>query len=135
MRLRPALIALVAAVLGLSSRPVLCGSIYVIAHSGTELSQQDVRDIFLGNKEFSGEIRLVPVENETVKTEFLDRILGVNRLRYDNIWIKKAFRDAIEPPAAKRSDSDVTDFVKHTPGAVGYVRNPPGKDVVLIISY
>ena len=111
------------------------GSLYIIAHSGTVLSQQDVRDIFLGNKEFSGEMRLVPVENESVKDEFLDRILGVNRLRYDNIWIKKAFRDALDPPSAKQSDTDVTNFVRRTPGAVGYVRNPPGKDVVLVLSY
>ena len=46
-----------------------CGSafgtdIYVIAGPDVRLSPDDIRELYLGDKEFSGEVRLVPVDNQ-----------------------------------------------------------------------
>jgi hypothetical protein len=45
--------------------------------------------------------------------------------KYNNIWTKKSFREGLTPPAVKSSDIKVIEFVKRTPGAVGYVTSDP----------
>src|SRR6267154_2308137 len=76
-----------------------CGSasgadIYVIAGPDVKLSVEDVRELYLGDKEFSGEVRLVPVDNQAALSEFVVKALGMNPQRYNILWVKKAFRDA-----------------------------------------
>jgi hypothetical protein len=41
------------------------------------------------------------------------------------VWTKKSFREGINPPPVKSGDTEVADFVKKTPGAVGYVSSQP----------
>lgn len=114
------------------STPARSGGLYIIANTQMDLQMQDVREIFLGNKEYCGETRVVPIDNESAKAEFLGDVLGVDKGRYENIWIKRAFRDALDPPATELSDAAVVAFVKRTRGAIGYVRTPPGAEVVVI---
>lgn len=106
--------------------------LYLIAHSDIGLSFDEVRDIYFGSKEFCGQVRALPVDNESARAEFLTKVMGVDRRRYDNIWIKKSFRDAREPPAIKQNDRDVMAFVAANSGAIGYVRTPPADGVVVL---
>ena len=55
----------------------------------------------------------------------------MNASKYESIWIKKAFRDALNPPKVLMNDTDVIDYVKRTPGAVGYVASAPSGVTVL----
>jgi len=108
---------------------------YIITHSDMKLDAQDIRDIYLGNKEFGGNLRLVPVDNQAIQADFVFTILGIEMGRYNSVWIKKAFREALNPPLVKMTDREVLDFVKSTPGALGYVSVTPGNDVVLVKKY
>src|SRR6267154_21537 len=115
-----------------------CGSasgadIYVIAGPDVKLSVEDVRELYLGDKEFSGEVRLVPVDNQAALSEFVVKALGMNPQRYNILWVKKAFRDALNPPAVKAGDFEVLEFVKRTRGAVGYVSSVPRDKGVSVI--
>lgn len=93
----------------------------VIAHPSVSLSVEEVRDVFLGEKQLTGSLKLVPVDNAALQPEFLARVLQTDARKYTARWTKKAFREGLVAPALKGSDAEVLSFVKSTPGAVGYV--------------
>lgn len=95
--------------------------LYVITSPDVELSADDIRDVYLGEKLFAGSTRLVPIDNATAQTEFLTRIMMVDATKYGSIWIKKGFREGLTAPGIKSNDVDVIAYVRRTPGAIGYV--------------
>lgn len=102
----------------------LAGDVYVISHPSVELSAAEIKDVYLGDKQFAGAIKLVPVDNAAVQNDFLAKAIKLSTEKYGSIWTKKGFRDGMTAPAIKSSDADVISFVKSTPGAVGYVSTP-----------
>lgn len=105
--------------------PVVAGDVYVIAHNGLGLATGDVKDIFIGDKQIVGGIKVVPMDNAGLQGEFLEKVLNMDVGKYGNIWTKKGFRDGLNPPPVKSSDSEVISAVKSRPGAVGYVSSEP----------
>ncbi|MGC2049139.1 MAG: hypothetical protein WA635_11085 [Gallionella sp.] len=104
--------------------------VVVISHPGTTITAGDVKDVFLGDKQFAGATKLVPVDNASLQDSFLAKFLDMPKSKYSNAWTKKSFRDGLIAPAVKSGDAEVIDFVKRTPGAVGYVSSaPPGVNV------
>ena len=99
--------------------------VVVISHPGTTLSAGDVKDVFLGEKQFAGSIKLIPVDNVSLQSNFLSKIMNMTGDKYTSLWTKKSFRDGLTPPAMKSSDAEVIEYVKRTPGAVGYVSSAP----------
>ena len=103
----------------------------VIAHESVTLNADEVRDVFLGEKQLAGGIRLVPVDNRAAQTEFLAKILQTDSQKYYARWTRKTFREGLPAPSIKGSDAEVVAFVKATPGAIGYVRQRvPGVKVL-----
>ena len=93
----------------------------VIAHPSVVLSAEEVRELFMGDKQLAGSLKLVPVDNGAQQADFLIKVLQMDPTRYTARWIRKAFRDGLSAPMAKGSDAEVVAFVRATPGAVGYV--------------
>ena len=107
------------------------GDIYVIANSGVKIGAHEVRDIFLGVKQFADSVKLTPLENTSAQAEFLSKVVRMEAGKYSTAWIKKGFREGLTAPAAKSSDAEVIEFVKRTPGAVGYTTVvPDGVNVI-----
>ena len=105
----------------------------VITHPGLTLSADDIKDVYIGQMQMAGSIRLVPVDNGPAQEAFLARVVRMEIGRYNTAWIKKAFRDGVSAPALKAGDAEVLDFVRRTPGAVGYIRVvAAGVNVVLL---
>ena len=103
----------------------------VIAHPSVELSADQVRDLFLGEIQYSGRLRLVPVDNRDLQPEFLSRVLQTDERKYTARWTRKTYREGVAAPAVKPGDAEVAAFVRRTPGAVGYVAGPtPGVKVL-----
>jgi hypothetical protein len=126
-----ALLALVAA-----ATSALGADVYVVARADTKLTLDEVREVYLGDKEFSRGVRLIPVDNQLAQAEFTAKALAMDSQRYNQLWVKKAFRDALTPPTVLASDVEVMDFVKRNRGAIGYVVSAPrDKDVVVIGKY
>ena len=94
----------------------------VITHPGLTLSAEDIKDVYIGQMQMAGSIRLVPVDNGPAQEAFLARVVRMEVGRYNTAWIKKAYRDGVSAPALKAGDAEVLEFVRRTPGAVGYVR-------------
>ena len=103
----------------------------VIAHPSVHLSPDEIRDVFLGEKQFAGAVRLVPVDNSAIQPEFLAKVLQTDERKYAARWTKKSFREGLSAPVTKGSDAEVAAFVRSTPGAVGYVTSAPAGVKVL----
>ena len=106
-------------------------TVFVIAGPGISLSSADIKEVFLGDKAFSGSTKLVPIDNAAAREAFLNKAMGLNGPKYESIWVKKGFRDGVNPPKVLGSDAEVVEFVKRTPGAVGYVSNAPAGVTVI----
>lgn len=101
----------------------LSAELFLVAHPGVELPAAQARDLFLGEAPERSPA-LVPVDNTEAQADFLKRVLRLGHEQYDKLWSRKAYRDGREPPARLAGDAAVLDFVRRTPGAVGYVRRP-----------
>jgi hypothetical protein len=114
-----------AATLVLLTQTAYASDVVVIANAGVSLSVSEVRDVFLGDKQFAGSTKLTPVDNSAAQENFLSKVLQISSSKYASTWTKKAFRDGLTAPAVKSSDAEVIEFVKRTKGAVGYVSSSP----------
>ena len=119
------LTSLIAAATFMVAAPSFAGDVYVIVNNATVLTSDEVKDVFLGDKQVIGGAKAVPVDNASVQKDFFDKVIKVDGAKYASIWTKKAFRDGLNAPAVKSSDAEVVNLVKATPGAVGYVSSAP----------
>lgn len=99
--------------------------VVVIANSDVSVSADEVRDIFLGEKQFAGSTKLVVIDNAAMQNSFLSQVMHMDAAKYNGIWTKKSFRDGLTPPAVKSGDAEVIEYVKRTTGAIGYVSSAP----------
>jgi hypothetical protein len=107
----------------------------VIAHPSVKLGASDIRDVYLGEKQFESSLRLIPVDNAAAQEEFLSAILQTNQRQYQARWVRKTFREGLPAPPVKDNDAAVRSFVRSTPGAVGYVSGSGGAGVVVLDRY
>ncbi|MEQ1814217.1 MAG: hypothetical protein ABL860_07185 [Candidatus Nitrotoga sp.] len=101
--------------------PALAEDLFVISNPDTVLTSENIREVFLGEKQFAGAVKIVPVDNSAAQENFLSKVVKIDSARYNTAWAKKGFRDGIPQPAIKSGDAEVIRFVKSTPGAIGYV--------------
>jgi len=109
--------------------------VYFACHAGVTIAAADIRDVYLGEKQFANSIKLVPVDNLSLQQAFLEKVLRMDAAKYANTWAKKSFRDGINPPAVMANDSSVIDFIRHTPGSCGYLSTAPDGGVAVIARY
>ena len=107
----------------------------VIAHPSVKLSGGHIRDVYLGERQLDGELRLVPIDNAPAQEEFLAAMLQTNHRNYQARWTRKTFREGLRAPAVKGSDAEVMNFVRQTPGAIGYLTGSAGAGVVVLDRY
>lgn len=123
---------MLAAAVGLFAAGAAHAELYIVANPSTQIAPGDIRDVFLGNKQFAGGTKLVPIDNGPAQEVFLATTLKMEASRYNTIWTKKSFREGLVPPTVKSGDIDVLEFVRKTPGAIGYVASPPPTSVTIV---
>lgn len=107
------------------------GELFVISNPNIRISDREIREVFSGTIQFIGTTRLVPVDNASAQASFLSSAMEMRASRYGVIWTKKSYREGVMPPVVKPDDVNVIDFVRRTPGAIGYVRlEPTGVNIV-----
>ena len=109
--------------------------LYVICNSGVTLAPADVRDVFMGEKQFAGSVKLLPADNAAAQGAFLSKVLNMDAAKYSVAWTKKSFREGANPPPIKGSDAEALEYVKRTPGACSYVATQPPAGVVTVATY
>jgi ABC-type phosphate transport system substrate-binding protein len=110
------------------------GDVFVIANPSLNLTAEEVRDVFTGEKQLAGNVKFVPMDNASLQADFLSKVLKVEANKYTSIWVKKGFRDGLNPPPTRGNDAEVINIVKSNLGAVGYVSKAT-PDVKVIHKY
>lgn len=112
--------------------PPASPALYLIGHPDLAVTRAEAREAWLEDPPAAASApMLVPSDNGPLQDEFLRRVLKLERTQYDKLWNRRAFRDGAEPPRRFRSDAEVNEYVRRTPGAVGYVRAPGSRVKVL----
>ena len=121
-----------ALLLGAWGAPAHAGDLYIACSAGVKLTLADVRDVFLGEKQFAGPVKLQPVDNNAEQAEFLAKVLKMDWTKYTTTWSKKSFRDGATPPSTKSGDAEIIEYLKHTPGGCGYLGSAPPAGLTLV---
>lgn len=116
---------LLATVLATAGTAARAEDLYIICNLQPMITAADVRDLFVGEKQFVGAVKLVPIDNSAAQSLFLERVLKMTAAKYSVTWIKKSFRDGINPPVVAGSDAEAAATVRRTPGACSYVTTTP----------
>ncbi len=123
---------------------LLCGSLagqaqaqnlYVICHPSVALAASDLRDVFLGEKQFAGEVSLAPADNNAARASFLEKVLKMDAAKYLTAWTKKSFRDGVNPPVVRSSDLETLEYVRRAPGRCSYITSTPGPGVSVVARF
>src|SRR3989304_401218 len=76
--------------------------VVIVNDSGplTEISEVQIKDIYLGHLQFIKNLRIVPLHyrESGIKEAFLSRFLDTTSKEYRRYWISKSFQDGIIPP-------------------------------------
>ncbi len=107
----------------LASMPMSAAAGEVISNEALSLTPDEIREVFLGEKQLLNGLRLVPVDNGAVQDEFLAKVLQTDGPKYYARWTRKSFREGIAAPALKGSDAEVIAYVRATRGAIGYIKS------------
>jgi len=111
--------------IGLSA--VLMGSQYALIISKKSdvntLSTQQVKEIFMQKRHSIGNQRVIPlnlVGQHESRSLFESNVLGMDRDRLNNYWVKQHY-EGISPPLTQGSFESIKVFVQSVDGAMGYV--------------
>ena len=133
MKSRIASFAALALLAALACTPAAqAGELYVFCNSGVTLQAGDLRDVFMGEKQFAGAVKLQPADNSASQAAFLDKILKMDAGKYATTWTKKSFRDGVNPPPTKGTDAEAVEYAKRTPGGCSYSGSEPGGGVTVV---
>jgi ABC-type phosphate transport system substrate-binding protein len=101
--------------------------VIVIANPGvktTEISKNDLRDVFTGNAtSLKDGSRVVPIllKAGTTNEEFLQAYIGKSDSAYRASWRSLVFSGQASMPKNLDTEVAVVDFVAHNAGAIGYI--------------
>jgi len=91
----------------------------------SRLSKTDLARIFLKKQvEWSNGESVVPVDQSTismVRARFTEFVHEKKMSAITNYWQKQIFTGRGVPPPIRGTDQEVIEFVRSTPGAIGYV--------------
>lgn len=99
--------------------------VFVIANASVRMTPAELREVYLGERQFDSGRRLVPMDNASLQKDFVQRVVGIDASKYGTVWAKKGFREGLNPPSVLGGDAEVIAAVRATPGAIGYVSHLP----------
>lgn len=112
--------------------PAVAGAdIFLIANRDLAITPDEAREVYLGEKQLAGAVKLVPFDNSAAQAEFLSKVFTMDAGKYSTLWAKKGFREGLNPPAVRGSDAEIVAAVRSTPGGLGYVTAEPSGVKVL----
>lgn len=88
------------------------------------LTNKDIKEIYLGQREIIEGIRLKPVDqdyNQVIRKAFMQRIIVLPVDAYSTYWSNRIFQRGGIPPILRKSSEEVVKTVVETDGAIGYV--------------
>jgi ABC-type phosphate transport system substrate-binding protein len=116
-------------------------TVKVVGNPGTTpdiVSQRDLQRVFY--KQTSKWPDGQPAEpldqprSSPLRKAFIEEVLGKTVAQVESHWQTQVFSGRSGPPAVLASDGDVLEYVRRTPGAVGYVSADGRVDEVKVIT-
>jgi ABC-type phosphate transport system substrate-binding protein len=108
------------------------------SNSVTSLTKKEASDFFLKKKtKWSDGASVMPVDltsGSKVRDDFSQQIHGKGTSAIRSFWQQAAFSGTASAPPEKSNDTEIIDFVKKNPGAIGYVSSNSNTDGVKTIS-
>lgn len=104
----------------------LVADIVVIANKNVpNIDARTIGKVFTGKIMSMNSITLIPVHlnNDSVKTRFLQKFVGMNEEEYIAYWTVRQYIGKGVSPKEFSTTSAVILYVKQTPGAIGYVHD------------
>lgn len=89
----------------------------------TEMSSQQIRDIYLMKRHTIGNQKIIPLNllgQDASRIAFENEILKMDRDRLNTYWVKQHFQ-GITPPITQPSHESIKAFVQNVEGAIGYL--------------
>ena len=113
--------------------------VIVIANNSvkaTEVSKNDLKDVFTGASTSLGGGSVVPIllKSGTANEEFLQAYIGKNDTSYRAGWRSLVFSGQATMPKSVDGDAAVVEFVSHNAGAVGYISKASPHDGVKVLA-
>lgn len=105
----------------------------VIANKDLDLKPGDVSNLFVGDTEIVNGVKVQLVDNTSAKDAFGAWLSG-SAGAYAKKRATKSFRNG-NPAVEKGTDAEVIQFVKTTPGGVGYLIESAPADVQSVKSF
>jgi len=112
----------------------------IVNNSNTvnSLTNKEVSDLFLKKKtKWPSGTMVVPVDlssGSSVRENFSQKIHGKSTTAIRSFWQQAAFAGTASAPVEKSNDEDIIEFIKKTPGAIGYVSSSTTLNGVKTIS-
>jgi hypothetical protein len=103
----------------------------------SEISKNDLRDVFTGNAtSLKDGSRVVPIllKAGTAHEEFLQVYIGKNDTTYRAGWRSLVFSGQASMPKSLDSDAAVVEFVAHSNGAIGYISKSAPHEGVKVLT-
>jgi ABC-type phosphate transport system substrate-binding protein len=113
--------------------------VIVIANPGvkaTEVSKNDLKDVFTGASTSLGGANVVPIllKAGTAHEEFLQAYIGKNDAAYRAGWRSLVFSGQATMPKSLDGDAAVVEFVAHNSGAIGYISKASPHEGVKVLT-
>ncbi len=89
----------------------------------TEISAQQIRDIYLMKRHTVGNQKIIPLNllgQDASRIAFENEILKMDRNRLNAYWVKQHFQ-GITPPITQPSHESIKAFVQNVEGSIGYI--------------
>ena len=122
-----ALLALALALLGSVPRALAAQEFVVVAHPSLQVDvvkKYVVQRVFLKQADRVGGVRVTPVDQSvgsSVRDAFSKRVVRQPVLEVRRYWQHQLWAGGERPPETRTSDEEVLEFVRTTPGGIGYV--------------
>ena len=131
--------ALAAAVLALAA-PFARADIYIVvnaANSVSTLSQNEALDLFMGrSRHFTGGKNAQTFDlarNSAARETFYKLLTGMDMPQVNSYWARLMFSGQTLPPQPVTSEDAMADLLKRTPGAIGYLTQPPADKALTVV--
>jgi hypothetical protein len=88
------------------------------------LTNKDIKEIYMGQREMIEGIRLRPVDqdyNQAIRKAFMQRIIILPVDAYTTYWNNRIFQRGGIPPVLRKNSEEVVKTVVETDGAIGYI--------------
>lgn len=112
--------------------PLAHADFYLVVQSANpqpSLTQKEAVDLFMGrNRAFrNGDLALVYdlPRDSAARADFYQRLTGMGPAQVNSYWARLMFSGQTMPPQSVVDEAAMIDTVKHTPGAIGWVRKEP----------